>query len=109
MISLRDEVQQSINELQALLEKHQEDDAFLKAVKNKWDDEDNVCRVFVLSHLKEAKRLAADNSGCADDSGRKNVPISKWGAELSELAADNSGCSDNKERKNVPIPKTGTV
>jgi hypothetical protein len=77
MTTLRKEVQQSLNELQELLEKHQDDDDFLQAVKKKWDDEDNVCRVFVLSHLEEAIRLAADKSGRADDKGRKNVPIPK--------------------------------
>ena len=84
MITLRDEVQQSLNALLELLETYQDDDAFLKAVKKKWDDENNVCHVFVLSHLKEAKRLAADNSGCSDDKGRKNVPISKVKVEQPE-------------------------
>jgi hypothetical protein len=85
MTTLRKEVQQSLNELQELLEKHQDDDDFLQAVKKKWDDEDNVCRVFVLSHLEEAIRLAADNSSDSDDNkGRKNVPIPKVEQEQPE-------------------------
>jgi len=79
MTTLRDEVQQSLNELQQFLNAHQnDDDDFLQAaVKKKWDDEDNACRVFVLSHLEEAIRLAADKSGGSDDKGRRNVPIPK--------------------------------
>jgi hypothetical protein len=84
MITLREEVQQSLNALQELLDKHQDDKVFLQAVKKKWEGEYNVCRVFVLSHLEEAKRLPVDKGGRADDKGRKNVPIPKQELELPE-------------------------
>jgi hypothetical protein len=78
MTTLREKVQKSIDELQELLNKSEDDAAFLKAVKEKWPDEVDPGYILVECHLPEdGTRRLEDEEGEPSDEERGNVLIPK--------------------------------
>ncbi len=56
-----------LNDIQILSEQHEDEQAFIKAVKEKWQDKDDLRRAFVMACREERERLE-DESG--DETGK---------------------------------------
>jgi len=56
-----------VNDLQVLLEQHQDDDGLIKGVKEKWQDKNDLRRAFVMVCRDKITRLE-DESG--DETGK---------------------------------------
>ena len=85
MSPLHDYLQTYINDLQQLLNSHSDDEAFINAVKEKWPDEHDLRRGFVIAgqrgNLRDGNRLgnlqSIKDMGGEDTDGRKNQPVGK--------------------------------
>lgn len=78
MTSLRDDIQNYINDLQNLLNQHQDDQAFVDAVKQKWSNEDDLRHSFIVSCQEEGGLRLLDESGEEDDYSRPNEPVGRF-------------------------------
>jgi hypothetical protein len=79
MSSLRDDIQNFINDLQDLLNQHQDDQAFVDAVKQKWSNEDDLRRGFIISCQEQGGLRLLDEGGEEDDDGsRPNEPVGRF-------------------------------
>ena len=61
-------LQNAVNDLQVLLTEYQDDEAFIKAVKEKWQDKDDMHRTFVMAYQNKMVRLE-DEAG--DETGKE--------------------------------------
>lgn len=75
MTSLRDDIQYFINDLQDLLNRYQDDEAFVDAVKQNWLEENDLRRAFILSCQEASGLRLLDESGEEDKGSRFNNPI----------------------------------
>ncbi len=77
MPTLRQYVQDYINDLQPLLNASQDDQAFLKAVEKKWPNEDDLRCSFVVACQDELQLCLGDHGGENDNSTDINVLTGK--------------------------------
>lgn len=80
MTTLRENIQNSLNELQQLLNQTQDDDSFDNAVKEKWPDSSQAERIFVKIQRPEAESLGSER-GRPSGTERDNVAVSKYSEE----------------------------
>ena len=78
MSSLCDDIQNFINDLQGLLDQHQDDQAFVDAVKEKWSNKHDFRRSFIIACQKTGGLRLLDDSGEKDDDSRPNEPVGKF-------------------------------
>jgi predicted transposase YbfD/YdcC len=60
------------NDLQVLLAQHQDEGELIKGIKEKWQDENDLRRAFVMACREEMERLE-DEAG--DETGEKRVNV----------------------------------
>jgi hypothetical protein len=65
-------LENDVNDLQVLLKQHQDDDGLIEGVKEKWQDENDLRRAFVMACREEMERLE-DEAG--DETGEKRVNV----------------------------------
>jgi len=66
MKNLQAFIKSYLNDIQVLSEQHEDEQAFIKAVKEKWQDKDDLRRAFVMACRDEMERLedeAGDETG----------------------------------------------
>lgn len=78
MSSLRDDIQNYINDLQNLLNQHQDDEAFVDAVKEKWSNKHDFRRSFIIACQKTGGLRLLDEGGEENGDSRPNEPVGRF-------------------------------
>jgi hypothetical protein len=85
MSALNEYLQTFVNDLQPLLNAHQDNEGLITAAKEKWPDENDLRRNFVIACQTEVNPLRGkkglpgliDTGGGDDDGGRENEPVGR--------------------------------